>query len=172
MQPTIAWNWTGLIFFFYMLGSSVSESATGAKEVVIQGDVMFELPALLMSEFKVRAADSICSHVLFCITARSLQIEINPTSIIFSNLMAQYILSRINLDCCIRNFFRGRRRRIDETFCMTIFTFSSKKQAWRYSNNITLSGSSQFNFFFWYLKLCRNYVTKLSITANFFLVLN
>jgi hypothetical protein len=35
------------------LGSSVSESATGSKEVVIQGDVMFELPALLMSEFKV-----------------------------------------------------------------------------------------------------------------------
>jgi translation initiation factor 1 (eIF-1/SUI1) len=34
-------------------GSSVSESATGAKEVVIQGDVMFELPALLMQEFKV-----------------------------------------------------------------------------------------------------------------------
>lgn len=31
----------------------MSESATGAKEVVIQGDVMFELPALLMSEFKV-----------------------------------------------------------------------------------------------------------------------
>mmetsp|Transcript_25215 Transcript_25215/g.24132 ORF Transcript_25215/g.24132 Transcript_25215/m.24132 type:complete len:230 (+) Transcript_25215:115-804(+) len=36
-------------------GSSVSESATGAKEVVIQGDVMFELPALLMSEFKIPA---------------------------------------------------------------------------------------------------------------------
>jgi hypothetical protein len=36
-----------------ILGSSVSESATGSKEVVIQGDVMFELPALLMSEFKV-----------------------------------------------------------------------------------------------------------------------
>lgn len=36
-------------------GSSVSESATGAKEVVIQGDVMFELPALLMNEFKVVA---------------------------------------------------------------------------------------------------------------------
>ena len=31
----------------------MSESATGAKEVVIQGDVMFELPALLMNEFKV-----------------------------------------------------------------------------------------------------------------------
>jgi density-regulated protein DRP1 len=35
-------------------GSSVSESNTGAKEVVIQGDVSFDLPNLLVSEFKVR----------------------------------------------------------------------------------------------------------------------
>lgn len=44
-----------------MAGSSVSESATGAKEVVIQGDVMFELPALLMSEFKV---ECLHTHIL------------------------------------------------------------------------------------------------------------
>ena len=45
----------------FVAGSSVSESATGAKEVVIQGDVMFELPALLMSEFKV---ECLHTHIL------------------------------------------------------------------------------------------------------------
>jgi density-regulated protein DRP1 len=34
-------------------GSSLSESATGAKEIVIQGDVGFELAPLIISEFKV-----------------------------------------------------------------------------------------------------------------------
>lgn len=36
-------------------GCSVSETATGQKEVVIQGDVALELPALLMKDFKVPA---------------------------------------------------------------------------------------------------------------------
>jgi density-regulated protein DRP1 len=36
-------------------GCSVNESQTGAKEVVIQGDVLFDLPAILMTEFKVPA---------------------------------------------------------------------------------------------------------------------
>lgn len=34
-------------------GASVSESPQGAKEIVIQGDVWFDLPQLLISEFKV-----------------------------------------------------------------------------------------------------------------------
>ncbi len=34
-------------------GTSVNESATGQKEVVIQGDVSFEVPQLLINEFKV-----------------------------------------------------------------------------------------------------------------------
>jgi len=34
-------------------GASVGESATGAREIVIQGDVSFDLPPLLISEFKV-----------------------------------------------------------------------------------------------------------------------
>ena len=34
-------------------GSSGSETASGVKEVVIQGDVGLQLPALLMGEFKV-----------------------------------------------------------------------------------------------------------------------
>jgi density-regulated protein DRP1 len=34
-------------------GCSVNESATGAKEVVIQGDVLFDLPNILIAEFKV-----------------------------------------------------------------------------------------------------------------------
>ena len=34
-------------------GAAVSETATGAKEVVIQGDVCYELPALLKNVFKV-----------------------------------------------------------------------------------------------------------------------
>lgn len=34
-------------------GSSISETATGAKEIVIQGDVLFDLPDLLLKEFKV-----------------------------------------------------------------------------------------------------------------------
>lgn len=37
-------------------GASVNEGPTGQKEVVIQGDVAFDLPALLMSEFKVPAS--------------------------------------------------------------------------------------------------------------------
>jgi density-regulated protein DRP1 len=36
-------------------GCSVQETASGAKEVVIQGDVCFELPQILISEFKVPA---------------------------------------------------------------------------------------------------------------------
>lgn len=35
-------------------GCSVNESQTGAKEVVIQGDVLFDLPNILISEFKVQ----------------------------------------------------------------------------------------------------------------------
>jgi translation initiation factor 1 (eIF-1/SUI1) len=34
-------------------GCSVNESQTGAKEVVIQGDVIFDLPNILINEFKV-----------------------------------------------------------------------------------------------------------------------
>ena len=34
-------------------GASVNEGATGAKEVVIQGDVSFDLPPLLTSKFNV-----------------------------------------------------------------------------------------------------------------------
>lgn len=34
-------------------GASVNETATGGKEVVIQGDVMYDLPDLLKKEFKV-----------------------------------------------------------------------------------------------------------------------
>jgi density-regulated protein DRP1 len=34
-------------------GASVSETPTGAKEVVIQGDVFFEIPTFLINEFKV-----------------------------------------------------------------------------------------------------------------------
>ncbi len=34
-------------------GASISDTATGTKEVVIQGDVTFELPTFLISEFKV-----------------------------------------------------------------------------------------------------------------------
>ena len=34
-------------------GSSVNDGATGSKEVVIQGDVIFDLPPLLINDFKV-----------------------------------------------------------------------------------------------------------------------
>ncbi len=34
-------------------GASVGETATGGKEVVIQGDVMFQLPEVLAKEYKV-----------------------------------------------------------------------------------------------------------------------
>ncbi len=34
-------------------GSSINESETGKKEIVIQGDVSFELPPYLVKEFKV-----------------------------------------------------------------------------------------------------------------------
>ena len=34
-------------------GASVGESPSGQKEVTIQGDVTFDLPPLLMKEFKV-----------------------------------------------------------------------------------------------------------------------
>lgn len=34
-------------------GASVGDTVTGAKEVVIQGDVYFDVPTLLISEFKV-----------------------------------------------------------------------------------------------------------------------
>ena len=34
-------------------GAAVSESATGAKEVVIQGDVNFDLAPLIINEYKV-----------------------------------------------------------------------------------------------------------------------
>jgi density-regulated protein DRP1 len=37
-------------------GASVNEVQGGGKEVVIQGDVSFDLPAVLMSEFKVAAS--------------------------------------------------------------------------------------------------------------------
>lgn len=36
-------------------GSSINDGHGGSKEVVIQGDVMFDLPPLLLSEFKVHA---------------------------------------------------------------------------------------------------------------------
>ena len=35
-------------------GASVSETQTGAKEVTIQGDVSFDVPNLLITEFKVK----------------------------------------------------------------------------------------------------------------------
>ena len=38
-------------------GAAVSESATGAKEVVIQGDVNFDLVPLIIKEFKVHPSD-------------------------------------------------------------------------------------------------------------------
>eukprot|EP01041_Mallomonas_annulata_P004705 gene4705-9325_t len=34
-------------------GASIGDTATGGKEIVIQGDVSFDLPALLVSEFKI-----------------------------------------------------------------------------------------------------------------------
>lgn len=34
-------------------GASVGDTATGAKEVVIQGDLLFELPNVLINEFKI-----------------------------------------------------------------------------------------------------------------------
>jgi len=34
-------------------GASIGETPTGAKEVVIQGDVLFSLPPLLVSEYKI-----------------------------------------------------------------------------------------------------------------------
>jgi len=34
-------------------GASIGDTATGAKEIVIQGDVSFELPSLLVTEFKI-----------------------------------------------------------------------------------------------------------------------
>lgn len=46
-------------------GCSINETQTGAKEVVIQGDVLFDLPAILMNEFKVRI-DLYCTPT--CIT--------------------------------------------------------------------------------------------------------
>jgi translation initiation factor 1 (eIF-1/SUI1) len=35
-------------------GASISDTPSGAKEVVIQGDVSFDVPTLLVTEFKVR----------------------------------------------------------------------------------------------------------------------
>jgi density-regulated protein len=48
-------------------GASINESASGVKEVVIQGDVMFDLPPLLVSQFNVWTllAPILYSHVLF-----------------------------------------------------------------------------------------------------------
>jgi density-regulated protein DRP1 len=40
-------------------GASINETQTGAKEVVIQGDVSFDVPAVLVSEFKVGSS---CFH--------------------------------------------------------------------------------------------------------------
>lgn len=37
-------------------GAAIGETATGAKEIVIQGDVYFEVPQFLMSEFKILAS--------------------------------------------------------------------------------------------------------------------
>ena len=34
-------------------GASINESATGGKEIVIQGDVSFDVPPFLASEFNV-----------------------------------------------------------------------------------------------------------------------
>ena len=39
-------------------GASINETQTGEKEVVIQGDLSFDLPPLLISEFKV----GLCSY--------------------------------------------------------------------------------------------------------------
>jgi density-regulated protein DRP1 len=63
-------------------GSSLSESASGVKEVVIQGDVGFELPQLLISEFKVLHNDCVTLVRLlnFC---QSLQV--NPASIFYQD---------------------------------------------------------------------------------------
>ncbi len=38
-------------------GASISETQTGHKEVTIQGDLSFDLPPLLISEFKVSSGD-------------------------------------------------------------------------------------------------------------------
>jgi translation initiation factor 1 (eIF-1/SUI1) len=35
-------------------GSSISETASGQKEVIIQGDVSYELPGILVKDFNVR----------------------------------------------------------------------------------------------------------------------
>lgn len=45
-------------------GCSVNETQTGAKEVVIQGDVLFDLPAILMNEFKVRLGGISCVCII------------------------------------------------------------------------------------------------------------
>ena len=34
-------------------GAAISDTPTGGKEIVIQGDVYFEVPTFLISEFKV-----------------------------------------------------------------------------------------------------------------------
>lgn len=41
-------------------GASISETATGEKEVTIQGDCSHDLPAYLIKEFKVLA---VCTHL-------------------------------------------------------------------------------------------------------------
>lgn len=35
------------------IGASVGDTVTGGKEIVIQGDVYFEVPTFLITEFKV-----------------------------------------------------------------------------------------------------------------------
>lgn len=39
-------------------GASVGDTPTGGKEITIQGDVSFDLPPLLMNEYKVSYCDS------------------------------------------------------------------------------------------------------------------
>jgi density-regulated protein DRP1 len=67
-------------------GSSLSESASGVKEVVIQGDVGFELPQLLISEFKVlQTLINDCVTVVSHGTNFCQSLQVNPASIFYQD---------------------------------------------------------------------------------------
>jgi hypothetical protein len=48
----------------FSCGTSVGETPTGLKEVVIQGDVIFQLPDILIKEYKVSMATEIFALLL------------------------------------------------------------------------------------------------------------
>lgn len=50
----------------FACGSSVSKAPSGAEEVVIQGDVLMDLPGFLETTFNVRGQllDRVCCHSL------------------------------------------------------------------------------------------------------------